>query len=201
MGSHGDTNWRTRLNDAGYNRPWHDRLEPKDNHVYLLDFTKKNWNRLSQSQPSPQNLYEMTSLVYDSRRDQLILHGAGKRRDELWTFGFTNKRWRKLNPNAEALQDRLPPTCTREAVYLPDDDIVLMYGRTPRDPTQPNVWAYSVAENRWAEVQIPQVEGIRPYGHNRVLLYDQERNLIWLVLGTGGAKGKAHVYVMRYEHQ
>jgi hypothetical protein len=194
-----DTNWRTRLNDAGYNLPWSDRLEPKENHVHLLDVANKSWKRLSQSQPSPQNLYEMTSLVYDSKRDQLILHGAGKRRDELWTFDLATRLWKNMRPRVESPPGVLPPTCSREAVYLPNDDVILVYGLPARDPAQSQVWVYSVAENSWAQIDIPPIEGIRSYGHNRGLLYDLTNDLVWLVLGGGGAEGKAYVYAMRYQ--
>ena len=194
-----DTNWRTRLNDAGYNRPWNDRVEPQENHVYLLNATARKWARVSQPQPSPQNLYEMTSLVHDSKRDQLILHGAGKRRDEVWTFDLATRRWRQMRPRVESSRDGLPPVCTREAVYLPKDDVVLIYGRTPRDGNDSQIWRYDVADNIWSKVAIPPVEGMSPYGHNRGLLYDPASDLLWLVAGTGGAEGKAYVYAMRYK--
>jgi hypothetical protein len=31
------------------------------------------------------------------------------------------------------------------------------------------------------------------------MVYDAENDLVWLVLGTGGAEGKAYVYVMKYK--
>jgi len=154
--------------------------------------------RLSQPQPAPQNLYEMTSLVYDSKRDQLILHGAGKNRDELWTFDLGSKVWTNMQPRVKSDKGVLPPTCTREAVYLPKDDIVLICDRTPRDGNQTQTWAYSVADNSWNQVAIPPIAGIQPYGHNRGLVYDPANDLVWLVVGTGGAEGKAYVYALRY---
>ena len=196
-----DTNWRTRLNDAGYNRPWHDRMKHTMKHVYQLDVEAQAWKRLSESQPSPQNLYEMTTLVYDSKRNQLILHGGGKRRDELWTFGLEERKWSHMRPQVVNPQGELPPVCTREAVYLPKEDIVLIYGRTPSRGGAAPAWAYSVADNTWSQISLPPIQGMRPYGHNRGLLYDAANDLVWLVVGTGGAKGKAYVYVMRYDHE
>ena len=42
-----------------------------------FDSAKKAWQRLGERQPSPQNLYEQTSLALDTKRDQLLLHGGG----------------------------------------------------------------------------------------------------------------------------
>jgi len=196
-----DTNWRTRLNDAGYNRPWDERMTPEQNHVYLLDVDSKSWTRMSQFQTSPQNLYEMTSLVYDSKRDQLILHGGGKRRDEVWSFDLAKRRWKNLEPRVTSPHELQPPVCSREAVYLPNEDVVLHYGRVSPNRMQAPVWVYTVAKNAWSKVDIPPLEGMRPYGHNRGLLYDPARDLIWLVVGTGGAEGKAYVYVMDYQSE
>ena len=60
-----------------------DRVDAADNGVYRLDVASRKWQRLNQPGAQPRNLYESTSLVYDSRRDQVILHGGGPRRDEL----------------------------------------------------------------------------------------------------------------------
>ena len=53
-----------------------------ENSLYLLEVARKRWVKLTKDGPWPQNLYEMTALVYDSKRDQIILHGGGPDRDE-----------------------------------------------------------------------------------------------------------------------
>src|SRR5439155_1738600 len=67
MGVH--VHWQTRLNDAGYILPWSPRQAPADTALYLFRSDLGRWERLSGPGASPQNLYEMTSLAYDSRRD------------------------------------------------------------------------------------------------------------------------------------
>lgn len=104
--------WPARLNDAGYLLPWSPAQPPEETALYLLDVGNKRWERLSQGQPSPQNLYEMTSLVYDSRRDQVILHGGGQNRDELWVFDLATRRWKDMQPGVVAPAGAAPPGFT-----------------------------------------------------------------------------------------
>jgi hypothetical protein len=114
-----NVDWPTRLNDAGYLLPWDADKDEKDYAVFRFDAGERRWERLGGRQPSPQNLYEMTSLVHDSKRDQLLLHGAGKGRDELWSFDLKKNRWKILKPKVTAPEGAAPPACNREAVYVP----------------------------------------------------------------------------------
>ncbi|MBI3697326.1 MAG: hypothetical protein HY238_21125, partial [Acidobacteria bacterium] len=186
--------WPAQLNDAGYLLPFNPSSR-KDTPIYLLD---KTWKRLDdESQPGPQNLYEMTSLAYDSKRDQVILHGGGARRDEIWTFDMAKKRWEEKRPTGQA------PTCTREAVYILREDVFLTYGPSPEDPTVPALHAWHVGANTWRRVSVPpmtEIESPRRASQNRAMVYDAERDLVLLVLGTGGDAGKAYVYAMRYRN-
>jgi len=109
--------WPARLNDAGYLLSWDSTQPPVDNALYLL--RGPGWERLDKGQPSPQNLYEMTSLAFDSKREQVILHGGGKKRDELWTLDLRSGRWKNMKPSVAAAGGAVPPACSREAVYLP----------------------------------------------------------------------------------
>ena len=174
-----NVDWRSRLNDAGYMLPWSPRQEPLDTALYLFDAGKARWNRLGRKGPSPQNLYEMTSLAYDSKRDRLLLHGAGPRRTELWSFDMAAARWRNLAPEGPE------PEASREAVYLPKQDVLLLCGAG-------GLWEYSPAKNAWRRLAIPFTSS----GQNRAMVYDPKRDLVLLVLGTN--EGGAAVYGMRY---
>jgi hypothetical protein len=125
----------------------------------------------------------MTSLAFDSKRDRVILHGAGQARDELWTFNLNTRRWQNMKPSGDAA-----PACMREAVYLPGQDVFLTVGAT--------LWAYKVSQNAWHKIEIPSPPGAA--GQNRAMVYDPQRDLVLLVLGTGGDSGKASVYALRY---
>ncbi|HUQ91366.1 MAG TPA: kelch repeat-containing protein [Bryobacteraceae bacterium] len=177
-----NVNWPGRLNDAGYQLPWNPAL-PEDNAIYLLRDSK--WDRLSAPGPSPQNLYELTSLAFDTKRSQVILHGAGPNRNELWTFDLKTRRWQNRFPRVITGEE--PPACTREAVYLPDPDAMLIQG--------PGMWQYLPGNNTWKKLPVSEPQRA---GQNRAMVFDASRNLILLVLGSGGNDGKASVYGMRY---
>ena len=191
--SHGvigiDVDWPSKLNDAGYQRTWSAASPRRPAGVYLYSAANRSWKRLDDpAADSPQNLYEMTSLAYDSRRDRLILHGGGARRDELWTFDLGSRRWHNMHPKTSGAE---PPACSREAVYLPKEDVFLTYGD--------GVWTWSASENVWHAVRAPLDSKPEPtVGQNRALVYDPKRNLVFLVLGAGGDDGLAQVYALRY---
>jgi hypothetical protein len=193
-------NWPSRLNDAGYLLPWSPLSLPEDKSIFLLDVAQKHWQKLSEGQPSPQNLYEMTSLAYDSKRDQVILHGAGQKREELWSFDIPSHRWKNMQPAVLDPQGS-PPVCAREAVYIPDEDVVLLLG-SPRDNQGiPSVWLYVVGRNEWRRAPIPwdaSTKEIAASNENRAMVYDPARGLVLLVLGHSGDEGKASVYALRF---
>jgi hypothetical protein len=197
-----NVDWPSRLNDSGYNIPWDPSRPPQDRSVYRFDAAARAWTRLGGPQPAPQNLYEPTSLAYDSKRDQLILHGGGARRDELWTFDLKTGRWRKIDPAITG--GGAPPVAARESVYIPGDDTLLISRAAPAGSSEPEMWAYRPGENAWHRQPIPAREGIEPArwsGQNRAMVYDPKRGLVLLVLGTGGAAGRAFVWALRYRFQ
>ena len=190
LGAMGVTvDWPARLNDAGYLLPWNPSRTPIDNAIYLLQGSA--WERLDKGGPSPQNLYEMTSLAFDSTRSRVILHGAGIRRDELWTFDLKASRWQNMHPGILAPQGASPPECMREAVFIPGEDVFLTLGDA--------LWAYRVKDNVWERIDIPAPAGAS--GQNRAMVYDPQRGLVLLVLGTGGDSGTASVYALRFRLQ
>ena len=196
-----NVNWPSRLNDAGYLLAWSPSQPPEDKAIYLLDVGHKRWKRLSEGQPSPQNLYEQTSLVYDSKRDQVILHGAGQKRDELWVFDIGSQRWKNLLPVVLKPSGAAPPVCDREAVYIPEEDVFLTYRGSSNSNDGPAVWAYTPSENGWRGVTIPwttDATTAATANQNRAMVYDPARGLILLVLGHSGDEGKASVYALRF---
>jgi len=194
-----DHSWGTL--DPG-NRPEgipFEELPQKENAVYLLDVAQKEWKKLSKGEPWPQNLYEMTALVYDSRRKQLILHGGGEHRTELWAFSLQSGLWRKLNPSPKTSA----PVCRREAVYLPSADVFFTCGYPPENHAKAGVYVYHLGRNSWYMVDIPLPEEVTQNmiaGQNRALTYDPEHNLVLMVLGErrGSDVGGVRVYALRY---
>ena len=126
----------------------------------------------------------MSALVFDAKRNRLLLYGAGAERDELWAFSIAEKRWENLKPKA----DPAAPSAMREAVYIPGQDVMLAYGAA--------TWVYLPEENAWRKLDIAEPAG--RYGQNRAMVYDAARDLVLLVLGGGGDDGRASVYALRY---
>jgi hypothetical protein len=173
--------WRMRDNDSGYHLPFRATDPPEDHGLYLLE--NNQWKRLDPERTSPQNLYELTSLAWDSHRNQLILHGGGPKRTELWVFDMATRRWANRKPTGPA------PNASREAVFVPNPGVFLTYG-------DQGLYEYNPATNAWRklDVQLPSER----VNQNRAMIYDEKRDLILLVLGTGGDEGKASVHPIRY---
>jgi len=185
-----NVHWRARLNDAGYQLPWDPSMPPADTAAFLLEAGEKRWKRLDRGTASPQNLYEMTGLAYDTKRDRLLLHGGGKDRNELWALDVARGAWEELKPQGPA------PGCSREAVYLASQDVLLTWSRG-------TAWAYAPGENAWRAVTVAPPAGVEPArlaAQNRAMVHDPARDLVLLVLGLGGDQGKASVYALRYDH-
>ena len=155
-----NVDWPARLKDSGYMLPWAATDPPVDNAVFRYDSGAKKWQRLGEPQPSPQNLYEMTSLAFDAKRDRLLLHGGGAKQDELWEFDLKSKRWRNLEPRLAPGSGAAPPVCCREMVYLPDADAALTYGPAPGKEPGAALWAYRCADNVWQRVSIDLPPGV-----------------------------------------
>jgi hypothetical protein len=191
-------NWRSRLNDSGYLKPWRPWHPPRDNALYLL--RGRRWERIDRRGESPQNLYEQTSLAYDSKRDRILLHGGGAKRDEFWAFGWRSREWNNLRPKVASPAGAPQPVCGRESVYLPTEDALLVFGRGPEGRGWQN-WVYEGTDNAWRRVEIPVPKGEELYrnaGHNRGMVYDPKRGLILLVIGGRGDAGKTSVFALRY---
>jgi hypothetical protein len=175
-----------------------------DNSAYLLDVAGRQWRKLNKTGPWPQNLYEMTALVYDSKREQLILLGGGPQRDELWKFRLSGGKWEKIEPRFAPGTGGKPPVCRREAVYIPGADVMLTAGYPAGSGRDSRIYAYRVGENRWYKLDIPIPPGKRPrdvVGQNRAWTYDPKHNLVLMVLGDrSGDLARAQVFALRYDH-
>ena len=199
-----DVDWPNRDDAAGYNRRWSPDSPVEGKSLFAFDAAKKIWNRLGKAgQPSPQNLYEQTSLAYDSQRDQVLLHGGGGKRDELWAFDLKTNRWLELKPKVAAPAGAAPPGCNRESVYIPGQDVMITYG-PGLEKRSPALWAYKPDENAWYGLEVaapPGIDAALASGQNRALVYDPKRDMVFVVLGTrGGPLAEARVFALRYRH-
>jgi len=204
--------WRERLAASGYLLPWRESQPGMDRAVYRLDVANRLWERLGGSaeglqeneglqKSGPQNLYEMTSLAYDSKRDCILLHGGGAERDQLWAFDLNSKNWKNLAPRVANPPGAKVPVCVREAVYLPEEDAMVTVGPATDDGDLLAFWVCRLNENAWYRMKIPQTIPRERIGQNRAFVYDPHNRLMFLVLGMGGNRGDARILAMRYRHR
>ena len=192
--------WSAVNSNNRYNHVTYNGEKVVENSVYLLKVAGKEWQKLTIGGPWPQNLYELTALVYDSRRDQLILHGAGPERDELWRFPLDTGRWEKIEPRYHESTNGRAPVCHREGVYLPKDDVFVTAGRPSGEKGDPSFWAYHAGGNRWHKLNIAPPEGraVREMvGQNRAWAYDPAHNIIFMVMSKSGDSSTSVVYGIR----
>ncbi len=105
-------------------------------------------------------------------------------------YGLDSGEARPLNPSGK----EFAAVPSREAVYLPDADVVLLGARTTRD--QRDLWLlYDCQANAWRGIELG---GDDPIGkgtsgrsfHNSVgISYDPRRRLVWAV----GQYSQVHV--------
>ncbi len=194
--------WRQRLADSGYLLPWRESQPGDERDVYLLDVARRTWTRLGGSaDDAPQNLYEMTSLVYDSKRDRILLHGGGARRDQLWAFDLKTKNWQNLAPRVASPLGAEAPVCMREAIYLPDQDVMVTVGSAPEDRNVLAFWVCRLEENAWYRMTLPRTNPDGWTGQNRALVYNPQGKVMFLVLGAQGNRGDARLFALRYQHK
>jgi len=198
-----DYNWRAVYSKT---RPDHVTFQGNqvvENSVYLLDVAARSWKKLTTEGPWPQNLYELTALAFDSKRNQLILHGGGQERNELWIFKIASGRWVRMNPVVKAPGGK-PPVCRREGIYIPKEDVFLTCSYAPGAADNPGVYVYRVEENTWHKVDIKSSPGGDVKNiimQRRAMSYDLRYNLVFMLFGKRpGALGNATIWAMRYNH-
>ena len=82
-----------------------------------------------------------------------------------------------------------PPRCSREAVYLPQQDAFVTFGE--------GLWMWRPGENSWRNLRVPFQSPPAQVGQNRAMVYDPKREVILLVLGARGDNGVTQVYSLR----
>jgi hypothetical protein len=108
------------------------------------------------------------------------------------------QRWKNLAPGVTSPQGGKSPARGREAVFLPRQDVLLIYAASSKDPQTWSLWAYRPSQNAWEELMIPG-DAPRRMGWNHALVYDAKRELILMVAGASGDTGKASVYALRFK--
>jgi hypothetical protein len=147
--------------------------------IFSLDAKTLVWNLVKLQGKIPGPGADKQVMVHDSKRDRLLCSSAGWRAPDSGQFteiACKTGQVKTLTPEGSGPMKRGFPK--REAVYLPDDDLVLM---AMTEEKGPRTVAYDCEKNRWVSLKIG---GAVPYAKGCLMMgmrYDPKRKLIWAV--------------------
>ena len=162
---------------------WADRRTGGDG-VWRLDAASRTWRELPVTGDKlPNKSPDQHGLAFDSKRNRLLFFSnVDKNKGDVLAYDMqsTEARWLESRGRNHAA---VP---SRETVYLPEHDLVLLAARTRINDQ--SLWlAYDCAANAWKALELP---GDDPIGkgtsagafHNSVgMMYDPNRKLVWFV--------------------
>lgn len=173
---------------------WGDKRGGEDG-LWRLDAATRIWKELPLQGKLPQKSPDRHGMAYDSKRDRLLFFtGIGEHRGDVTAYDLKTGEARSLQPTGKEQAG----VESRETVYLPEFDIVLLGARTSRDGK--SYWLfYDCDKNSWRGVKL---HGEDPIGkgtianvfHNSLgIMYDPGRKLVWAV------GQNSEVYVLRLD--
>ncbi|MBL8025604.1 MAG: T9SS type A sorting domain-containing protein, partial [Fibrobacteres bacterium] len=172
--------------------------------LWLLDTVTLAWKPLPVKNGTavPFTYCEQACMVYDSKRDRLIMANANgsdpwtvRSTGQVWDYRFSDSTCNKLNPADTALVYKM--VYFRDAVYLPKSDQVLFQDTIVINGVK-GLALYDCASNRWKGAPVQSDNSSYPLGwgtssNSTALLYDSKRDLVYAV--TYGNR----IYAMKYE--
>jgi hypothetical protein len=165
-----------------------------DTALFLLDAETRTWSKLPLRQKLPQVSADEHGVAYDSKRDRLLLFsGVDKNKGDVMAYDMKTGQAGWLNAAGKAKAGER----SRETVYLPEHDAVLIGKTIGGAGSQPLWLLYDCQKNAWFGVQLG---GAGPIGKDGSmvslgLMYDPGRKLVWAVDQTN------RVFVLRLDFQ
>ena len=164
--------------------------------LFIYDAASASWKKLPLQGTLPKGTYsDAHSMVYDSKRDRLLLFiGRGPSRGDATAYDMKTGKVESLGPaGRDGIADGMR---MRESVYLPESDAVL-HGTRIKDPDGTWRWLlYDCGRNAWRTVPFagdgPLTDGETGQGYDNgmAMMYDARRRLVW-ALG-GGDRNSVH---------
>ncbi len=147
------------------------------------------WQPLPLKGEMPQTSADHHGMAYDSRRDRLLLFSdLGKNKGDVLEYDFKTGATRWLN----ALGKDQALSASRETIYLPEQDAVLIGAHNPGG----SLWLmYDCAANAWVGLDLKGADpiGKKAFNNSMGLTYDPHRRLVFAV-------GQySHVHVLRLD--
>lgn len=163
--------------------------------LWRLDPSTRTWKVLPLQGTLPTKGDDSHGMAYDSKRDRLLLFSrVGKNKGDVSAYDLKTGEAKWMNA---AGKDRAAVS-SRETIYLPEIDMVLIGARVPGKDGKSLWLTYDCASNAWVGVELT---GADPIGQNprlsfnnsMGLLYDPSRKLVWAV------GQNSHVHVLRFD--
>ncbi|WP_425617222.1 kelch repeat-containing protein [Anatilimnocola sp. NA78] len=173
---------------------WHG--SSSDGGLWLLEGDRREWRFLPRPQQGFQSLHEKSAdrhgMAYDSKRDRLLFFSAvGKQKGDVAAYDL------KTGDNAwlNAAGKERAAVSSRETIYLPEQDAVLIGARV-KNADDKFCWLwYDCGKNAWFSVELAGADPISKgeFNNSMGLMYDPARKLVWAV------GQNSHVHVLRLD--
>jgi hypothetical protein len=163
--------------------------------LWRLDARSRTWKALPLTGALPAKRPDQHGMAYDSRRDRLLFFSnADKNKGDVAAYDFKSSEAKWLN----AAGKNKVAVPSRETVYLPELDAVLIGARVSRDGKQ--LWVlYDCGKNAWFGLDLRGADPIgkgtggSAFNNSMGLMHDPNRKLVWAV------GQNSHVHVLRLE--
>jgi hypothetical protein len=175
---------------------WGDKREGGGAGLWRIDSASRSFKALPLTGTLPQKSPDQHGLAYDSARNRLLFFSrVDKNKGNVTAYDFKSGEAKWLDPAGQERAANLP---SRETVYIPEFDLVLIGARIPHEDKL--LWAaYDCAKNAWLGLELSGADpigkgtGKSVFNNSMGLMYDPHRKLVWTV------GQNSHVHVLRLE--
>jgi hypothetical protein len=168
--------------------------------LWRVDVANRTWKKLPVTGTLPRGGPDRHGMTYDSKRDRLLLFARALKGD-IVACDFKTGKAAALAPKGK---EPTPGVPSREVVYMPDRDAVLLAARVRDEKDQMRWLVYDCRANAWKALLL---DGRDPIGNRDAtakrggavfnvslgLMYDRKRKLVWAM------NSRSHVTVLRLD--
>jgi hypothetical protein len=173
---------------------WADRREGGAAGLWRLDADTRTWKPLPLTGALPAKSADHHGLAYDAKRERLLLFSdLAEHRGDVAEYDLKTGRSRWL----EAAGREKATAPSRETVYLPEWDAVLVGARVAGGEGKMLWLLYDCAANAWFGADLAGADPIGKgvFNNSMGLMYDPNRRLVWAV------GQNSHVHVLRLDRK
>jgi hypothetical protein len=162
-------------------------LPGRETALQLLDSKARTWSKLPITGTLPLTTYDQHGVAYDAKRDRLLLFsGVDKNKGDVMAYDMKTGEAKWLNAAGKAKAG----VASRNALYLPEADAVLIGNRITADGGKKPWLLYDCEKNAWFAVTMAGGDPLDKTPHYDLgLMHDPKRKLIW----TTDAVNRVHV--------